>query len=151
MNSYGAVCNVNSDWINGGYTKPYIVTESGDAGEWEVPNDANGVPTEPTDQQQRDGYTSAWNCIAGHPGVSLGGTLFNYGVENDFGGVWFNLLTGGWRRLSYYAVKQAFTGQAQTNTPPAITSHDAQQHRERAGRRPVHRERRRRPTRPATR
>ena len=122
VNSYGAVCNVYSDWTSGGYTKPYIVTESGDAGEWEVVNDANGVPTEPTDQQQRDGYTSAWNCIAGHPGVSFGGTLFNYGVENDFGGVWFNLLTGGWRRLSYYAVKQAFTGQAQTNTPPAITS-----------------------------
>ncbi|MEY9855707.1 hypothetical protein ABH935_001311 [Catenulispora sp. GAS73] len=122
VNSYGSVCNVNTDWTNGGYTKPYIVTESGDAGEWEVPNDANGVPTEPTDQQQRDGYTSAWNCIAGHPGVSFGGTLFNYGVENDFGGVWFNLLTGGWRRLSYYAVKQAFTGQAQTNTPPEITS-----------------------------
>ncbi|GAA2051795.1 hypothetical protein GCM10009839_68690 [Catenulispora yoronensis] len=122
VNSYNSVCNVKQDWINGGYTKPYIVTESGDAGEWEVPNDANGVPTEPTDQQQRDGYTSAWNCIAGHPGVSFGGTLFNYGVENDFGGVWFNLLTGGWRRLSYYSVKQAFTGQAQSNTPPAITS-----------------------------
>ncbi|MEY9928964.1 hypothetical protein ABH926_003604 [Catenulispora sp. GP43] len=122
VNSYGSVCNVNTDWVNGGYTKPYIVTESGDPGEWEVPNDANGVPNEPTDQQQRDGYTSAWNCIAGHPGVSFGGTLFNYGVENDFGGVWFNLLTGGWRRLSYYAVKQAFTGQAQTNTPPEITS-----------------------------
>ena len=122
VNSYGSVCNVKQDWINGGYTKPYIVTESGEPGEWEVPNDANGVPTEPTDQQQRDGYTSAWNCITGHPGVSFGGTLFNYGVENDFGGVWFNLLTGGWRRLSYYSVKQAFTGQAQSNTPPAITS-----------------------------
>ena len=122
VNSYGQVCGVYTDWSNGGYTKPYIVTESGDAGEWEVPNDANGVPTQPTDVQQRDGYTSAWNCIAGHPGVSLGGTMFNYGVENDFGGTWFNLITGGYRRLSYYSLKQALTGQAQTNTPPAISS-----------------------------
>ncbi|MFL6077993.1 MAG: discoidin domain-containing protein [Mycobacteriales bacterium] len=121
-NAYGAVCAVKQDWINGGYTRPYIVTESGEPGEWEVPNDANGVPAEPTDVRQRDGYTSAWNCVTGHPGVSLGATLFNYGVENDFGGVWFNLLTGGWRRLSYYAVKQAYTGQSQVNTPPAISS-----------------------------
>ena len=30
VNSYGSVCNVNTDWVNGGYTKPYIVTEAGD-------------------------------------------------------------------------------------------------------------------------
>ncbi len=58
VNSYGAIGNVKQDWINGGYTKPYIVTEGGPAGEWEVPNDVNGVPNEPTDLQKRDGYTA---------------------------------------------------------------------------------------------
>ena len=109
VNSYGAVCNVKQDWINGGYTKPYIVTESGQAGEWEVPNDANGVPTEPTDQQNGAGYASAWNCITATPGVALGATLFNYGNENDFGGIWFNLAPGGWKRLSYYQVASRST------------------------------------------
>lgn len=122
VNSYGAVCSVKQDWINGGYTKPYIVTESGEPGEWEVPNDANGVPTEPADTQKAAGYVSAWNCITGHTGVALGATLFNYGIENDFGGVWFNLITGHWKRLSYYAVKQTYSGQTSTNTPPVITN-----------------------------
>jgi hypothetical protein len=122
VNSYGQVCNVKNDWAGGGYTKPYIVTESGEPGEWEVPNDANGVPTEPTDAQKAAGYTTAWGCISGDTGKSLGGTLFNYGVENDFGGVWFNLKTGGYDRLSYYAVEQAYTGVAPTNTPPVISS-----------------------------
>ncbi|EFH83783.1 coagulation factor 5/8 type domain protein [Ktedonobacter racemifer DSM 44963] len=122
VNSYGAVCSVKQDWINGGYTKPYILTEGGAPGEWEVPNDANGVPTEPTDMQKRDAYPSDWNCITGHTGVALGGTLFNYGIENDFGGVWLNLLTGGWKRLAYHSLKQAYSGQSSANTPPVISS-----------------------------
>jgi hypothetical protein len=122
VNSYGAACNVRQDWINGNYTKPYIVTESGEPGEWEVPNDANGVPTEPTDQQKASGYASAWGCITGHTGVALGATLFNYGNENDFGGIWFNLTTGGWKRLSYYQVAKVYGGTPQANTPPVISS-----------------------------
>ncbi|PRY45105.1 discoidin domain-containing protein [Umezawaea tangerina] len=122
VNAYNAVCNVRQDWINGGYTKPYIVTEGGPAGEWEVPNDANGVPTEPTDVAKRDGYLRAWNCITGHTGVALGATLFHYGTEGDFGGVWFNLIPNGEKRLSYYAVRQMYGGAAAANTPPVITN-----------------------------
>ena len=122
VNSYGAIGGVKPDWIAGGYTKPYIVTEAGPDGEWEVPNDVNGVPTEPTDLQKRAGYTASWNAIKGHPGVALGATEFHYGLENDFGGVWLNTTTGGWRRLGYHALRQAYTGQAAANTPPEITS-----------------------------
>ncbi|HEX2298366.1 MAG TPA: glycoside hydrolase family 2 TIM barrel-domain containing protein, partial [Pseudonocardiaceae bacterium] len=61
VNSYGAIDTVRSDWIAGGYTKPYIVTEAGPDGEWEVPNDVNGVPNEPTDLQKRAMYTASWN------------------------------------------------------------------------------------------
>jgi hypothetical protein len=121
VNSYGAVCNVKSDWHNGGYTKPYIVTETGEAGEWEVPNDTNGEPNQPTDQQTRDGYTNAWKCITSDTGVALGATMFNYGTENDFGGIWYNLIPEEWKRLSYYAVAQAYGGTPQANTPPVIS------------------------------
>ncbi|MEV6492214.1 discoidin domain-containing protein [Actinoplanes sp. NPDC051633] len=122
VNSYGAIDTVKRDWIAGGYTKPYVLTEGGPDGEWEVPNDANGVPTEPTDLQKRQGYTDSWNAIKSHPGVALGATEFHYGLENDFGGVWLNTTTGGWRRLGYHALRQAYTGQASANTPPEITA-----------------------------
>ncbi|WP_328471242.1 discoidin domain-containing protein [Actinoplanes sp. NBC_00393] len=122
VNSYGAIDTVKRDWIAGGYTKPYILTEGGPAGEWEVPNDVNGVPNEPTDLQKKAGYTYSWNAIKGHPGVALGATEFHYGLENDFGGVWLNTTTGGWRRLGYHAMRQAYTGQVAPNTPPEITA-----------------------------
>ncbi|NUT50726.1 MAG: coagulation factor 5/8 type domain protein [Saccharothrix sp.] len=121
VNSYGSVCDVRQNWVAGGYTKPYLLTEAGPAGEWEVPNDVNGVPSEPTDVQKRDGYTRAWNCITGHTGVSFGGTLFHYGTEYDFGAVWFNLTPAGKKRLSFYSVQRAFGGAAPANTPPVIT------------------------------
>ncbi|MEU4266652.1 discoidin domain-containing protein [Streptomyces sp. NPDC026092] len=122
MNSYGDICGVRQDWEEGGYTKPYIITETGPAGEWEVPDDANGVPDEPTDVQKAAGYTQAWNCVTGHQGVALGATLFHYGIEHDFGGVWFNLLPDGLKRLSYYAVKKAYSGStAGDNTPPVVS------------------------------
>ncbi|MFE9252522.1 discoidin domain-containing protein [Streptomyces sp. NPDC007088] len=123
MNSYGDICSVRGAWEAGGYTKPYIITEGGPAGEWEVPNDANGVPDEPTDVQKADGYTKAWNCVTGHQGVALGATFFHYGTEHDFGGVWFNLVPDGKKRLSYYAVKKAYAGStAGDNTPPVISN-----------------------------
>ncbi|MFD7288126.1 discoidin domain-containing protein [Streptomyces sp. NPDC059863] len=123
VNSYGDVCNIRKTWEDGGYTKPYIVTEGGPAGEWEVPDDANGVPDEPADTAKASGYTKAWGCITGHPGVALGATLFHYGTEYDFGGVWFNLLPAGQKRLSYYAVKRAYGGDTSAdNTPPVISS-----------------------------
>ncbi|MFH8935550.1 discoidin domain-containing protein [Streptomyces griseosporeus] len=123
VNAYNGVCKVRQDWIDGGYTKPYVITETGPAGEWEVPNDVNGVPDEPTDVQKADAYTKAWNCVTGHQGVALGATLFHYGTEHDFGGVWFNLVPDRMKRLSYYAVKRAYTGStAGDNTPPVIST-----------------------------
>jgi hypothetical protein len=122
VNSYGAIGNVYNDWVAGGYTKPYIVTEGGPSGEWEVPNDVNGVPTEPTDLQKRDGYTASWNAVNAHPKVDLGVTEFHYGIENDFGGIWLNTFTGGWKRLGYAALQKAYTGQAPANTAPEINS-----------------------------
>ncbi|MFE1012209.1 discoidin domain-containing protein [Streptomyces sp. NPDC058794] len=123
MNSYGDICGVQEDWEEGGYTKPYIITEGGPAGEWEVPDDANGVPDEPTDVQKAEGYSKAWDCVTGHEGVALGATLFHYGVEHDFGGVWFNLVPDGLKRLSYYAVKEAYSGSTSgDNTPPVIAN-----------------------------
>ncbi|MHC3452701.1 discoidin domain-containing protein [Streptomyces prasinus] len=123
MNSYGDICGVQEDWEKGGYTKPYLITEGGPAGEWEVPDDANGVPDEPTDVQKAEGYTKAWDCVTGHRGVALGATLFHYGVEHDFGGIWFNLVPDGLKRLSYYAVKKAYSGSTSgDNTPPVITN-----------------------------
>jgi hypothetical protein len=120
VNTYGGIGSVASNWAAGGYTKPYVVTETGPAGSWEVPNDSNGIPQQPTDTAAAQAYTNAWSDITGNPGVALGATMFNYGTQNDEQGVWLNLRTGGFKRLAYYAVERAYKGTVTGNTPPVI-------------------------------
>ncbi|NKY40472.1 discoidin domain-containing protein, partial [Cellulomonas septica] len=124
LNAYDAVCDAKATWVAGGYDKPYLITESGPAGEWEVDDDANGVPDQGTDADNAAGYTRAWDCVRAHAGVALGATMFHYGDEGDFGGIWFNVSPGGNRRLSYYALARAYGGSAAapgTNTPPTFS------------------------------
>ena len=124
VNAYQDVCGIEQTWSDGGYDRPYIVTEGGPAGEWEVPDDANGVPDEPTDLEKAQGYVDAWRCVLGHEGVGLGATLFHYGIEGDFGGVWFNVIPGGNKRLGSYAIAEEGQGDPSANTPPRITAMD---------------------------
>ncbi|PYY49662.1 discoidin domain-containing protein [Curtobacterium sp. MCBD17_023] len=120
VNTYGGIGWVQQKWRDGGYTKPYLVTETGPAGSWEVPADANGVPQQPSDTAAARSYTDAWKAVTAAPGVALGATMFHYGVEDDEQGVWLNLRTGGLKRLSYYAVQQAYGGPVTGNRPPVI-------------------------------
>ena len=125
LNSYGAVCATKQTWIDGGYTKPYILTEGGPEGSWEAKPDVNGIANQGTDQDNADGYVKSWNCLAAHRGVALGATMFHYGTEGDFGGIWFNVLPGGNKRLSYYSIAKMYggsAGQAGVNTPPTFQS-----------------------------
>jgi exo-beta-1,3-glucanase (GH17 family) len=121
INAYGGTPGTYQTWLNEGLTKPYVITESGPFGEWEVPNDVDGVPTEPADTAKRDGYVASWGTVTAHPGVVLGATEFHYGVENDFGGVWLNTTPSGWRRLSYATIASLY-GHPIANTAPVIST-----------------------------
>lgn len=120
VNSYGGIGWVQQKWRDGRYTKPYLVTETGPAGSWEVPSDANGVPRQPDETATAQAYTDAWRAVTAATGVALGATMFPYGVENDEPGVWLNLRTDGLKRPSWYAVQQAYRGTVAGNRPPVV-------------------------------
>ncbi|MBN9141102.1 MAG: discoidin domain-containing protein [Micrococcales bacterium] len=122
INAYGALSGVQAAWSAGGYTVPYVVTETGPQGEWETAADATGKPSEPSDAAKAQAYTDAWNVITANAGVALGATMFHFGTETDFGGVWFNLFPGEKKRAAWYAVAAAYGGPAASgNRPPAIS------------------------------
>ncbi|GAA1870870.1 discoidin domain-containing protein [Myceligenerans crystallogenes] len=123
VNAYGDLCNVPDAWRTGGYDRPYLITEGGAAGEWEVPDDANGVPDEPTDLEKARAYVESWRCLREHDGVALGATFFHFGIEGDFGGVWFNVIPGDNKRLGYYSIARTWGVDTDAlNTPPEITA-----------------------------
>ncbi|WP_169746469.1 discoidin domain-containing protein [Demequina oxidasica] len=123
LNSYGDVCNTAQVWEDGGYDRPYIITEGGADGEWEVPDDINGIPDEPTDIEKGAAYVDSWKCIMEHKDKGLGATFFHFGTEGDFGGVWFNVLPGDNKRLGYYALAKTWGKNIDAmNTPPEMYS-----------------------------
>lgn len=125
LNSYGDVCNTADFWESGGYDRPYIITEGGADGEWEVPDDINGIPDEPTDIEKGAAYVDSWKCIMEHKDKGLGATFFHYGAEGDFGGVWFNVMPGDNKRLGYYALAKTWGKDLNTmNTPPEMYAMD---------------------------
>ncbi|GAB4085817.1 hypothetical protein GCM10028784_24470 [Myceligenerans cantabricum] len=127
VNAYGDVCNIRESWESGGYDRPYLLTEGGAPGEWEVPDDVNGVPDEPTDLDKGAAYVGSWQCLREHDGVSLGATFFHYGIEGDFGGVWFNVIPGDNKRLGYYSIARTWgVDTSALNTPPEITAMDVE-------------------------
>ncbi|MBE1876748.1 discoidin domain-containing protein [Myceligenerans pegani] len=125
VNSYGDVCNIRAAWESGGHDRPYLLTEGGAAGEWEVPDDAHGVPAEPSDLEKAAAYVNSWRCLREHDGVALGATFFHFGIEGDFGGVWFNVIPGDNKRLGYYSIARTWgVDTSVLNTPPEITAMD---------------------------
>ncbi|ACY19141.1 coagulation factor 5/8 type domain protein [Haliangium ochraceum DSM 14365] len=125
INSYGDVCNIQTAWEAGNYGKPYILTEGGNDGEWEVPDDVNGVPDEPSDIEKGEAYSTAWKCLMDHQNVALGGTMFHFTTTGDFLGVWFGALTNSLRRPSYFSQARSFgIDTSNMNTAPVVHSVD---------------------------
>ncbi|ROQ38492.1 glycosyl hydrolase family 2 [Frondihabitans sp. PhB188] len=121
LNTYGGITSVKKAWGAGTYTKPYILTEAGTDGYWEVPADRNGQPTQPSDAAAAADYTAAWKAIVGDPGVALGGTMFHYSNETDQNAIWFGLRPGDLKRASYYALVKAWGGSVGANRPPVVS------------------------------
>lgn len=125
INAYGDVCNIAENWEEGDYGKPYVLTEGGAAGEWEVEDDENGVPLEPSDIEKSEALPHSWDCLMEHDGVALGATFFHYGIEGDFGGVWFNIIPGDNKRLGYYSIAETWGADISgMNQPPRIEQMD---------------------------
>lgn len=100
--------------------KPILYTEFGPRGEWDAPKDRNGLGIEPDDAEKFD--TILQGCTAWWPAqpTCLGGFVFNFGDDENHGGIWLNLMVGKSFRPSYWAVRQAYAGTPAANLPPVV-------------------------------
>lgn len=121
INTYGAGASVLSDKLEKkGVKKPYVITEIGVRGEWEIEKDNNGVIPEPTDEEKYnviiDGYHK-WikpktNC--------LGVYVFHYANDNRHMAPWLFTHFKGKTRPQYWAIREAYTGVKPKNEVPEI-------------------------------
>ncbi len=92
INAYGALSVVHQ-WIEASdYDGPYIVTEWGVNGHWEVGKTTWGWPVEPTSTKKADMYLNRYtDHILAHNDRCLGSYVFYWGRKQERTPTWFSM------------------------------------------------------------
>lgn len=121
LNTYGAGAGFLQEELDKRHIdKPYIVTEFGVTGEWDVPKDNNGVAIEPSDTEKYSAIAKGYNDWIANKPSCLGVYVFHYSSSNEFISPWLLTHVDQLKRPQYWAVREAFTGKSPSNYVPKI-------------------------------
>ena len=123
LNVYGAGASVLvQELAKKGVDKPYVITEFGVRGEWEIEEDENGVKPEPSDQEKYETIVNGYRDWIRDEPQCLGVYVFHYSDDSRFLGPWLLTHFRGKRRPQYWAIREAYTGRTAEKEVPVITS-----------------------------
>lgn len=92
VNSYGGLRTLSNRLKEFGWTKPYVVTEFGPLGPWEVGKTPFGTPLEPTSTEKQANYLDAFEQrIKPDAGWCLGSYAFLWGHKQEQTPTWFGM------------------------------------------------------------
>ena len=93
INSYGGALSIAKRLQEGGATKPYVLTEFGPVGPWEMPTTEWGAPYEQTSTAKADFYRQSYQqAILDNPSNALGSYAFLWGYKMEGTSTWFGML-----------------------------------------------------------
>jgi len=107
--------------LNG--TKPFILTEFGPPGTWEVGLNSWGAPIEATSTAKADTYRETYNktILAERGKLCLGSYAFLWGHKQEATATWFGMfLPNGSRLEAVDTMKELWTGQPAENPCPRV-------------------------------
>lgn len=124
VNSYGGIESAAERFQAAGGTKPYIVTEHGTLGPWEVGKTSWGAPIEWSSTEKGRFYAKGYRAnVVRHPRICLGSFAFLWGHKQETTATWFGmLLPDGTRLAAVDAMTEVWTGQPPANRCPMIES-----------------------------
>jgi hypothetical protein len=124
VNSYGGLATLPKRLREAGWTKPYIVTEFGPNGPWEMGKTAWGAAYEPTSTEKAKKYSSDYQgSIASKQGWCLGSYAFLWGDKQEETPTWFGMfLPNGERTQAVDVMIQRWSGHGPHNACPEIDS-----------------------------
>lgn len=131
VNAYGGIESVPERYAEANCAKPYIITEHGTLGPWEVGKTPWGSPFEWTSTEKGRFYASGYTANAiRNDKHCLGTFAFIWGHKQETTATWFGmLLPDGTRLAAVDAMTQAWTGKPPQNLCPAIESFEVDQPR----------------------
>lgn len=122
INSYGGAPSVPERLAAGGGRKPYVLTEFGPRGSWEVGSTDWGAPLEPTSSEKAEFYRESYQkAVLGAPDRALGSYAFVWGFKMETTATWFGMvLKNGSKLAAVDTMTELWSGQAPENRVPAV-------------------------------
>jgi beta-galactosidase/beta-glucuronidase len=91
VNSYALTEHLDEFFQQGGWTKPYLISEYGAPAYWEVPTAPWGAPLEPNSEQKLQFVRQFYRrFISSRPTNCLGAYLFYWGNKQEESHTWFS-------------------------------------------------------------
>ena len=92
VNAYGGASIVAEHLCEGGATKPFVLTEFGPVGSWEMPKTEWGAPYEQTSTDKAKFYKQSYEQgILAEPGFALGSYAFLWASKMEATETWFGM------------------------------------------------------------
>jgi len=121
LNSYVDMLTLPEDVARQGWTRPYVVTEFGPRGHWQVPRTPWKVPIEDSSSEKAEFYVKAYRHAVEKRPQCLGSYTFLWSQKMEKTHTWYGMfLPDGSRMASVDAMQFLWTGQRPANSSPAI-------------------------------
>ncbi|CAM2798555.1 glycoside hydrolase family 2 TIM barrel-domain containing protein [Rariglobus hedericola] len=92
INTYGGGPSIGERYRKAGVGKPYVITEYGPPGTWEIGRNAFGAANELTSTEKAASYRSIYEkSVLGQPGICLGSYAFTWGFKREATATWYGL------------------------------------------------------------
>ena len=122
INAYGGSPSIPERYRAAGATKPYILTEFGPPGEWEVAKNDWDAAYELTSTEKAQRYRESYQqAVLGAPGVALGSYVFIWGYKMEATATWFGMfLPDGSPLAAVDVMTELWSGHPRKNLAPAV-------------------------------
>ncbi len=123
INTYGALFSLRKQLPKLPWTRPYVVTEYGPRGFWEIGKSPWGAPLEQTSAEKAEMLRKAYAAAIAPAGTCLGAYVFVWGQKQEATSTWFGLFTAdGETVASADAMQELWTGKLPVNQAPHLTA-----------------------------
>jgi len=124
INTYGGLIGIDKEIRAYGWEKPYIITEWGPNGHWEVYKTKWGAPIEQTSTEKAKDYARRYELgIAEDEEMCVGSYVFLWGQKQETTPTWYGLfLEDGSETEVMDVLEKAWSGKYPDNRSPSIAS-----------------------------
>ena len=124
VNAYSGGGSAGASAKQAGWTKPFILTEFGPPGQWEVPKTKWGAPIEPSSWEKAGSYWATESVLQQTAkDICLGSYVFLWGQKQETTSTWYGMfLSTGEKLPTVDAMTRVWTGKWPENRSPKIVS-----------------------------